>query len=162
LVSMYRKDFERWASEVEISLTLNPNFAPSLSLRGALNMYSGKPLAAIEDIERAMRLDPLFTHGYIHHLAVAHLMAGKYETAAALLRERILLVPETDMSRAYLAAALGILGDVEGARQVWSELMAINPNYSFAEGIGRMPFKNPEDLGRIKSGLLTAGLPIGP
>jgi len=160
LVSMYRKDFERWTSEVEISLTLNPNFAPSLSLRGALNMYSGMPLAAIEDIERAMRLDPLFTHTYIHHLGVANLMAGKYETAAALLRERILLVPETDMSRAYLAAVLGILGDVKGARQVWSELMEIDPNYSFADGIGRMPFKNPADLGRIKSGLLTAGLPV--
>jgi TolB-like protein len=160
LVSMYRKDFERWTSEVEISLTLDPNFAPSLSLRGTLNMYSGKPLAAIEDIERAMRLDPLFTQGYLHHLGVAHLVAGKYETAAALLRERILLVPETDMSRACLAAVLGILGDVEGARQVWSELMAINPDYSFAEGIGRMPFRNPGDLGRIRSGLLRAGLPI--
>jgi adenylate cyclase len=64
------------------------------------------------------------------------------------------------MSRAYLAAVLGILGNVEGARQVWSELMAINPDYSFAEGIGRMPFKDPGDLGRIKSGLLRAGLPI--
>jgi tetratricopeptide (TPR) repeat protein len=107
-----------------------------------------------------MRLDPLFTQGYLHHLGVAHIVAGKYETAAALLRERILLVPETDMSRAYLAAVLGILGNVEGARQVWSELMAINPDYSFAEGIGRMPFKDPGDLGRIKSGLLRAGLPI--
>jgi len=47
LVSMYRKDFERWTSEVEISLSLNPNFAPSLSLRGTLNMYSGKPLTPI-------------------------------------------------------------------------------------------------------------------
>lgn len=160
LVSMYRKDFERWNAEVEISLSLNPNFAPSLSLRGMLNMYSGKPLAAIEDLERAIRLDLFFTHTYLHHLGVAHLIAGKYETAAALLRERILLVPETDISRACLAAVLGILGDVEGARQVWSESMAINPNYSFAEGIGRMPFKNPGDLGRIKSGFLRAGLPI--
>jgi tetratricopeptide (TPR) repeat protein len=160
LVSMYRKDFERWTSEVEISLALDPNFAPSLSLRGTLNMYSGKPLAAIEDIERAMRLDPHFTQAYLHHLGVAHLLAGRYETAAALLRERILLVPETDMSRAYLAAVLGILGDVEGARHIWGELMAINPEYSFAEGIARMPFKNPRDLGRIKSGLLSAGLPI--
>jgi hypothetical protein len=38
--------------------------------------------------------------------------------------------------------------------------MAIRPDYSFAEGIGRMPFKNPDDLARIKSGLLGAGLPV--
>jgi adenylate cyclase len=160
LVSMYRKDFERWALEVETSLSLNPNFAPSLSLRGMLNMYSGRAQAAIDDIELAMRLDPLFTQGYLHHLGVAHIVAGKYETAAALLRERILLVPETDMSRAYLAAVLGILGKIEEARQVWRELMAINPDYSFAEHIGGMPFKNSEDLDRIKSGLLRAGLPV--
>jgi hypothetical protein len=39
---------------------------------------------------------------------------------------------------AYLAAVLGILGDVEGARQVWSELMAINPDYLFASPPHRM------------------------
>ncbi|MBN8944883.1 MAG: winged helix-turn-helix domain-containing protein [Rhizobiales bacterium] len=160
LAAMYRKDFERWRSEVETSLSLNPNFAPALSLRGMLNMYSGKPLAAIEDIERAMRLDPLFTQGYLHHLGVAHIVAGKYETAAALLRERILLVPDTDMSRACLAAVLGLSGHVEDARRVWHELMAINPAYSFADGIGRLPFRDPADLERIKDGLRRAGLPV--
>lgn len=160
LVAMYRKDFARWNAEVETSLALNPNFAPALSLRGLLNMYSGKPLAAIEDIERAMRLDPLFTQGYLHHLGVAHIVAGKYETAAALLRERILLVPDTDMSRACLAAVLGLLGQADEARQVWRDLMAVNPGYSFTDGIGRMPFRDPADLGRIRDGLRSAGLPV--
>ncbi|MBZ9794816.1 winged helix-turn-helix domain-containing tetratricopeptide repeat protein [Mesorhizobium sp. ES1-4] len=162
LISMYRKDFERWESEVEISLALNPNFAPSLSLRGTLNMYSGKPLTAIEDLERAMRLDPLFSHLYLHHLGVAHLIAGKYQTAAALLRERILLVPETDMSRAYLAATLGLLGDRQGAWQVWQELKAIKPDYSFTKGIGQAPFRDPAGLERVRCGLLAAGLDLEP
>ncbi len=159
LVSSYRADFERWASEVGIALALNPNFAPALALRAMLNTYSGETSAAIEDLERAIRLDPLFTQNYLHHLGVAYLVAGKYETAAALLRERILLVPNTDMSRAYLAAVLALLGDDEGARQVWGELMAIKPCYSFEEGIGRTPFRNPQDLDRIRNGLLRAGLP---
>ena len=158
LVAMYRRDFQRWASEVEAALSLNPNFAPALSLRGLLSMYSGSPRAAIRDLERAMRLDPLFTQAYLHHLAVAHLLAGDYETAAALLKERILLVPETDMSRAYLSAALGNLGYVDEARRVWDELIAINPAYSFAERIAQMPFKNRADLARIERGLSRAGL----
>ncbi len=45
-----------------------------------------------------MWLDPHFTQGYRHHLGVDHIVAGDYETAATILRERILLVPETDMS----------------------------------------------------------------
>jgi tetratricopeptide (TPR) repeat protein len=75
-----------------------------------------------------MRLDP-------YPLDVAHLIAGDYEMAASILRERILLVPEIDMSRAYLSAALGNLGHHDEARQLWSELMRINPAYSFADRI---------------------------
>ncbi|MBB1630460.1 hypothetical protein A9975_06235 [Cupriavidus sp. UME77] len=155
---MYRKDFSRWAREADEALSLNPNFAPALSLRATLNIYSGHPREAIHDLERAMRLDPYFTHGYLHHLGVAHIVAGDYETAVAILRERILLVPQTDMSRAYLASALGNLGYLEEARSVWGELIAINPSYSFAVGIARMPFRHPEDLARIAKGLDRAGL----
>ena len=109
-----------------------------------------------------MRLDPHFTQGYLHHLGVAHIVAGDYETAATILRERILLVPETDMSRAYLSAALGSLGYLDEARQVWGELMAINPTYSYADRMAHMPFKNPEDLARIAKGLDRAGLLTSP
>ncbi|WP_161564102.1 winged helix-turn-helix domain-containing tetratricopeptide repeat protein [Cupriavidus lacunae] len=157
LVAMYRKDFARWAHEVDEALSLNPNFAPALSLRATLNIYSGHPRVAIRDLERAMRLDPHYTQGYLHHLGVAHIVAGDYEKAIVVLRERILLVPQTDMSRAYLAAALGNLGYLDEARGVWDELIAINPDYSFADDIARMPFRN-EDLDRIAKGLDRAGL----
>jgi TolB-like protein len=157
LVAMYGKDFERGAREVDEALSLNPNFAPALSLRAMLSIYSGSPRTAMRDLERAMRLDPHFTQGYLHHLGIAHIVAGEYETAVALLRERVLLVPETDMSRAYLASALGNLGYRDEARDVWAELMAISPTYSFGDRIARMPFR-PEDLARIAKGLERAGL----
>ena len=48
-----------------------------------------------------MRLDPAWSQQYLHFLGTAYLLAGKYETAAALLRQRIFLVPETDFSRAF-------------------------------------------------------------
>ena len=57
---------------------------------------------------------------FLHFLGMAYLLAGKYETAAALLRQRIILVPKTDFSRAVLASALGHLGEVDEARRVWA------------------------------------------
>ena len=54
-------------------------------------------------------------------------------------------MPNTNLSRAFLAVALGHLGEAEEARRVWGELMEINPNYSFAEHVGRLPFTNPAD-----------------
>jgi adenylate cyclase len=89
---------------------------------------------------------------------MAYLLARKYETAATLLRQRIVLAPRTDFSRALLASALGHLGEFEEARQVWGELKEINPNYVFAEHVGRQPFRREEDVERIAEGLRKAQL----
>ena len=100
----------------------------------------------------------MFRPGHLHFLGMAYLLAGKYETAAALLRERILLVPGTDFSRVLLASALGHLNEVDEARRIWHELNEINPKYSFKEHFARQPFKREEDIQRIAEGLLKAGL----
>jgi adenylate cyclase len=84
---------------------------------------------------------------------------GHYETAATMFKERIRLVPETDTSRSALASALGHLGLIDEARRVWAELKKINPRYSFAERIARLPFRNPADARKITDGLAKAGLP---
>ena len=105
-----------------------------------------------------MRLDPAWVQQYLHFLGTAHILAGNYERAAALLRQRVLLVPRTDFTRAVLASALGHLGQVDEARHVWRELIEINPKYSFREHFGRQPFR-PEDVERVADGLAKAGLP---
>jgi adenylate cyclase len=104
-----------------------------------------------------MRLDPAFGAQYLHFLGMAYLLARKYETAAAVLRQRIVLAPETDFSRAVLASALGHLGEVDEAGRIWRELQEINPKYSFTEHFGRQPFRQ-EDVEQIAEGLAKAGL----
>ena len=157
--AIFEKDLDRAKSEIDIALSLNPNFASAYASLGSICSYAGQPLEAIPMLERAMRLDPGSYHQYLHFLGMAYLLAGKYETAAALLRQRILLVPETDFSRAALASALGHLGEVGEARRIWRELEEINPNYSFSEHYGRLPFKRKEDVRRIAEGIAKAGLP---
>ena len=156
LATLFERDVDRAKSAVDMALRLNPNLAIALNLLGTFAIYSGQPVEAIPAIEHAMRLDPAFRHQSLHFLGTAHLFAGKYETAAALLRERIMLVPETDFSRVALASALGHLGQVDEARRIWAELKEVNPKYSFAEYIGRRPLR-PEDADRLASGLAKAG-----
>ncbi len=158
LAALLQKDFDRATSEVEIALSLNPNYAFAYNCLGSIHTYSGRPLEAIAVIERAMRLDPAWSQGYLHFLGTAYLLAGKYETAAALLRQRVFIVPGTDFTRAVLASALGHLGQVDEARRVWHELKEINPKYSFREHFSRQPFRQ-EDVERIGEGLTKAGLP---
>ena len=156
--AMFDKDLGRAKSEVDIALSLNPNSSGAYASLGSIHTYSGRPLEAIPALERATRLDPAFRPGHLHFLGMAYLLAGKYETAVAVLKERILLVPGTDFSRVLMASALGHLGEVDEARRIWRELKEINPKYSFREHFARQPFKREEDVQRIAEGLVKAGL----
>ena len=157
LAASYERDLDLAKSEIDIAISLNPNLALAHNIRGTIRSFSGQPLEAIPEIELAMRLDPALSPQFLHFLGLANLLAGKYETAAALLRQRIVLVPGTDFTRAVLASALGHLGDVDDARRVWHELKEINPKYSFREHFSRQPFRQ-EDVERIAVGLTKAGL----
>ena len=155
----FSRDYQRSKTAVDRALALSPNYAAAFNSRGAFQIFAGDPNSGIPDIERARRLDPAGAETYLHFLGMGYLVAGNYETAAAHFRERILLIPETDLSRALLAAALGHLGQFDDARRIWHELKDINPDYSFDVHINRLPFRNAIDAERIRAGLAKAGLP---
>ena len=158
MVAMFKKDYERWVHEADRALSLNPNYAPALNIRGTVHIYMGEPAKAIPYIERAMRLDPAFQQQYLHFLGTAYFVAGDYETAAALFRDRISINPTTDLSRAFLASALGHLSHLDEACRIWRELKEINPAYSHVDHIGRLPFRDPADAEKFTDGLRQAGL----
>ncbi len=156
---LWKKDLDRSAAEADAALNLNPSYALAHNSRGIVNIYGGQPLAAVPHIEQAIRLDPASKQPYIHFLGSAYLVAGKFEAAAALFKERIQLAAKTDLSRAFLAVALGHLGEAEEAGRVWRELMEINPKYSCAEHVGRLPYRDQADVDHLAEGLSKAGIP---
>jgi adenylate cyclase len=158
MATSFGRDLVRARREVDIALELCPSYAMAFNSRGVIRIYDGDPEGAIPDIEQAMRLDPEFTHQYMHFLGIAHFMLEHYETAAAHFRARIVQSPQTDFSRGFLVAALGHLGQREEAAKVWSELKAINPNYSFAEHIARLPFRRQADIDRAHQGYAKSGI----
>ncbi len=159
VVAMWKKDYERWAQEADRALSLSPNYALALNARGIVHIYTGETAKAIPNIERAMRLDPALQQQFIHFLGTAHFVAGDYETAAALFKDRISINPTTDLSRAFLASALGHLGHLDEAGRIWRELKEINPEYSHVDHIGRLPFRDAADAAKFGEGLRKAGLP---
>ncbi|MHA1560135.1 MAG: adenylate/guanylate cyclase domain-containing protein [Alphaproteobacteria bacterium] len=156
--AMYGGNLERATAEAGTALAINPNYALGYYTLGCIQIYSGQPLAGIPQLEKAMVLDPVFGHQYLHFTGTAHLVAGDYEEAAASFEERVRLAPETDLTRAFLASALGHLGRTEDAQRVWRELGNVNPNYIFADHISRLPFKLQSSADVIKEGLVKAGL----
>jgi adenylate cyclase len=67
-------------------------------------------------------------------------------------------ISDPDLSRAFLSSALGHLGKLDEAHEIWRELKPINPKYSHVEHIGRLPFRNPADAEKFTVGLRKAGL----
>jgi adenylate cyclase len=159
LVAIFEKDLDRARSHIDKALALNPNLPMAHNILGNTLNLSGRPLEAIPAIERAMRLDPALGSAYLHFLGLAYLLAGKYETAAVLFRQRIAQVPETDFTRVVLASALGHLGELDEARRIWGELQKINPKYVFREHFARQPYR-PQDVERIADGLAKAGISV--
>ena len=159
MVALRERNTERAVVEANAALALSPNYSPARGLLGSIELFAGRPLEAITQMERNMRLDPVLSQQGLQFLGMAYLTAGKYETAAAIFKQRLVLAPNSDSARSFLAAALGHLGEVEEARRVWDELEAINPHYSFAGHISRLPFDREEDVRRIAEGLAKAGLP---
>jgi adenylate cyclase len=159
MVAGRQREFERAVAEANATLALSPNYAPALGLLASFELFAGRPLEAIAQMERNARLDPIVSQQGLQFLGMAYLVSGKYETAAMIFKERLVFAQSSDSARSCLASALGHMGEVEEARRVWNELKGINPTYSFAGHISRLPFQREEDVERIAEGLIKAGLP---
>jgi adenylate cyclase len=154
----WRGEPEASNAAIDRALSLNPNYAMAIGMRGINAVNSVAPLDGIPDLERAVQLEPRAGHLYIHFMGMAHLLAGDFDTAVLRFKERIEASPTTDLSRGLMISALGHLGRVDEARDVRHELKEINPDYSFVKHVGRLPLKDRAVLELLLDGYKKAGL----
>ena len=146
-------------SAAEKVVAFNPSFAEGFAGLGFILHYVGRSEEAVACLDRAMTLDPFCTDMILHFQGQALYQLGRYDEAVAILKRRILRNPDTDASRALLAAAYGQIGLIEEAREAWRGLMQVNPKYSIEQRRKVLPYKNPDDFERFVEGLRKAGLP---
>jgi len=158
VVARWKGDYDLAAAAIEKTLSANPDNSLALFTHGEVLIGIGKSLEAIPDLERAIRMDPEFSHQYLQFLGMAHQLLGRYETAVLMFRERIQLVSNTDIGRAWLASALGHLGRIDEAQEVWADLLRINPDFLIEPRIANLAFVNPADSDNVREGLARAGL----
>ncbi len=146
-------------SAAEKAIAFNPSFAEGYAVLGFILHYVGRSEEAVDCLDRAMALDPYLPgHVCCTFRAQALYQLGRYDEAAGILKRRILRNPETDASRALLAAAYGQMGLLDEAREAWRGLMRVNPDYSLEQRRRVLPYKNPDDFERVAEGLRKAGL----
>jgi len=158
VVLIFTGDIVGMKAAADRATALAPGSALALAARGHAEVVQGNAIAAIPYLQRAIRLDKGLAGQALHFLGTAYLLSGQYEKAVETFQERIRLIPATDLSRGYLASALGHLGRTDEARQVWADLKAVNPAYTIEDHLARLTFGNPADPARIIEGLEKAEL----
>jgi adenylate cyclase len=159
LICLWARRYDEALDNAEKLIAFNPNFAEGRTARGFVLHYVGRSEEALKCFERAMALEPTFPDIWLQFRAQALYQLGRYPEAVGLLMRRILRNPDTDSSRALLAASYGQMGMADEARAAWRELMRVNPAYSIEQRRKVLPYKNPDAFERFVEGLRKAGLP---
>jgi adenylate cyclase len=150
------------ASAAERALALNPNSANAWMASGLVSCFSSRPDAAIEALQRAMRLSPLDPQGASikSGLAGVHLVAGRYQEALEWADRALHEQPHCSPALRVKVVSLAQLGRIDEARHWLRSVLELQPGMTIAwYGRYGVPFLPPETLAVMVEGLLKAGLP---
>jgi adenylate cyclase len=146
---------------VDRALALNPSSAHAWMVRGYLSLP--QPDTAIKAFERAIRLNPLdrLERGFIGGIAIAHLLARRYEQALDWSVRALSEEPGYPTALRTKAIACAHLDRIEEARETVRELLDAQPWNTLArtaQFYGRL-FGSQEAAAIYVQGLRKAGLP---
>jgi tetratricopeptide (TPR) repeat protein len=149
----------RWAesdAEFEATFKLDPNHADAWAILSDLSTFGGRPKEAIQQVGKALRLNPHPPGWYYWMLGQAQYVLRDYDSAARTLR-----TPETyrTTSRRTLSASLAQLGRMEDARQEAELFMMSNPNFTIRHWAAAQPFRDEDARQHFIEGYRKAGLP---
>ena len=149
------------AAALDRALALNPNAAHAWLFRGSIHALRNQPEAAIEAIERARRLSPFDRHasGYDVNIAVAHLVARRFEQAIEWADRALHDQPRTVAGMRAKVVALAHLGRLDAAGTELSRALAVQPKLTIAGFREQAVYQAPEVLELYVDGLRLAGLP---
>jgi TolB-like protein len=143
------------------AVALNPNFALAHSFLGLSLAAQGKGDAAIESIERALRLTPgdLFLSFHpTSAMAIALFAAGRYAESVAWSRRVIERRPKYLNAQHTLVAAAAMRGDLALATEALAALRRLAPDFSLAWERKNM-IHTGDMAARFIEGLRRAGVP---
>ncbi|MDX8468271.1 adenylate/guanylate cyclase domain-containing protein [Mesorhizobium sp. VK23B] len=149
----------RWsASDAEFAaaLEIDPNYADAWADLSDFSVLSGKPATAIEQVQKALRLNPHPPKWYYWDLGFAQYAACQYELAVVTLRNE---ATYQTISRRLLAASLAQLGRTDEARQEGALFMASNPHFTISHWVASQPFRDQATCDHFVDGYRKAGLP---
>ncbi len=144
------------------AIELNENFALAHGNMAAALALGGQPDAAIEAVDRCMRMslrDP-FNFAYLHFAAIGHFAAERYAEGVACEERALQERPHAPPALRFLAACHIGLGQMDEARSAIAEVLRLAPESSITrDAYGQVAYARASDRERYAAALRKAGLP---
>ncbi len=150
---------QRWPesdAQFAAALELDPNNADAWASLSDLTMLNGRVPEGLEQIRKALRLNPYPPSWYYLCLGQAQYAERQYEAAIETLRKE-----ETYRtgSRRYLAASLAQLGRLKEARSEAQMFLVSNPHWTISHWVSTQPVRDDNLRAHVVDGYRKAGLP---
>jgi len=152
------RQYDKAIEEGQRSVAINPNSADAYVWLGMSLNYAGRPEEAIEMIKKGMRLAPFSPAYVMQNLGNAYREAGLYEEAITEYKKCIKREPNNIMGHSLLSITYAMVGRYDEAREAWSEVLKIDPNYSVEKRFKIWPYKDPESRKQKIAAMHKAGI----
>ena len=154
-------DLDGGIALINKALVLDPNLAAAWFLGGFLRAFNGEPDIAVEHFARAMRLSPLDPETFRMRAgtALAHMLAGRLDLAAALAEEASRELPSFFFAVSIAVASHALAERQEEAQRALQNLRQLDATLRISNLKDWLPLQRPEALAPFVAGLRKAGLP---
>ena len=158
-VNLMRRDFEGAETAVEKAVALAPNYADGWVLLAAIHSNQGIGEQALRFIQKAKRLNPLFTWNYSFNEGRARYFMGDFIQAVGLFEDALSRNNNALYARVYLIASYVRADEIEEARWQANELLVSNPDVSLERIDALAPLAEGDHKRQLLDDLRAAGLP---
>ena len=157
-INVLKRDWEKGISLGYKAIELEPNGANSHYHLGMGLNFADRSEEAIPILKKAIRLNPVASGLYVHHIAIAYRMMEKYDKAVEYGEKAVQRSPNYHFAHLNLAACYLLAGREEEARAEAKEVIRLNPGFSLDKFAKTVPLKNQEELKRFIAALRRSGL----
>ena len=152
--------FDESLSALDRAVALNPNCSVAYGSRGTLLAILGRPEAAIEDQEIAIRSNPLDPSIFFRFsgLALAHYSADRFDLAIEWADQALHRNDEWYLAHFLKIASLAALGGASKAEAARRACQTAIPTVSI-ELLNRIPLQDRGKMDTLRTRLASAGVP---
>ncbi len=164
---LHSQQHDEAIAEAKRAIASDPNDADGyVALAGVLS-FTGRASEALEQVERAIRLNPHYPPHYLYQLGLARFGMKRLDEAATSLERAIALNRDDYWSQRLLLATYGLLGRRADAAKLLDAikgreqrgLLASRDPLTVTASAYSYPFANRADIERFAEGLRKAGVP---